>query len=135
MKYAYVVSAIGERLLLLRRERDGLEAAAAARALKITPSALSQLERGTTKNPRPDTLLAASRFFDVSIFWLITGTGPRKHVEAETESEAQALELFRRLGAGGQAAALAHLEWMAARESPGKPDGDFDMPDPRKRLQ
>ncbi len=134
MKYAYYMSVIGERLLQLRRERTGLEATVVARALGITPSALSQLERGSTKNPRPDTLLAASSVFDVSIVWLITGTGPRKHAEAETEAEAEALLLFRKLGASGQAAALAQLQWMATREGGGAPD-DFDIPDPRKRLQ
>lgn len=127
------MSAIGERLLKLREERNGLQAVDVARALKITPSALSQLERGTTKNPRPENLLAAARFFDVSIAWLITGTGPRQHAEAATESEAQALLLFRKLGPSGQAAALAQLEWMAQREA--TPGGN-NVPDfnPVKRF-
>jgi len=134
MRHTWLVSAIGERLLKLRQERAGLEAAVVARAMKISPSALSQIERGTTKNPRPEVLLAASRFFEVSVAWLITGLGPRQHVEAETEAEAQALTLFRKLGAGGQAALLAHLEWMASRES-GRPDDNDHAPDPRRRLQ
>ena len=58
MQHTQLVSVIGKRLLQLREERPGLQATEVARALKITPSALSQLERGTTKNPRPDNLLA-----------------------------------------------------------------------------
>lgn len=133
MQHTQLVSVIGKRLLQLREERPGLQATEVARALKITPSALSQLERGTTKNPRPDNLLAAARFFDVSVAWLITGLGPRKHVEAETEAEAQALLAFRALGASGQAAALAQLEWMASRES--QQTGGADVPlNPAKRF-
>lgn len=133
MNYASLVSQIGKRLLQLREERQGLQAAEVARALRITPSALSQLERGTTKNPRPENLLAAARFFNVSVAWLINGTGPRLHVEAETESEAQALLMFRKLSASGQGAALAQLEWMAGRDAaPG--DSDALPFNPNRRL-
>lgn len=134
MKYASLVSQIGERLLALRRERGGLEAATVARAIGVTASALSQWERGAVKNLRPENLLRAARFYAVSLPWLITGIGPRRIEEAETESEATALVLFRRLSASGQAAALAQLEWMAAREGGGGAT-DAATADPRLKLQ
>jgi transcriptional regulator with XRE-family HTH domain len=135
MKYAYFVSEIGERLLKLRREREGLDAAQVARAIGITPSALSQWERGTVKNLRPENLLAAARYFQVSLPWLITGAGPRRTEEASTESEAEALRLFRKLSGAGQLAALAQLEWMTSREGGGSQPGDAAMPNPLRRFQ
>lgn len=132
MKHTSPMSQIGERLLALRLERDRLEAATVARALGITPSALSQWETGVVKNLRPENLLKAARFFDVSLPWLITGLGPRKVEEAQTESEADMLRAFRRLGASGQAVALSHVQWMASREGGG--DAAGDGPNPNRHL-
>lgn len=133
MKYAQHMSDIGTRLLKLREERNGMPAVAVARAIGVTASALSQWETGTTKHIRPEHLLSAARFFDVSIEWLITGTGPRKSVEAETESEAKALLAFRKLSASGQAAALAQLDWMAERDKGA--EGSPDTPNRMRHLQ
>lgn len=135
MKYAQIiVSDIGTRLKLLREEQDGLKAAVAARGMGVTGSALSQWETGSVKNIRPGNLLAAARYYKVSIAWLISGKGPRSVEEAQTEDEAKALGLFRRLGASGQAAALAQLEWMAGRES-GGPGSELPPLNPMRHLQ
>ena len=106
------VEDVGARLLMLRRERPGMSVAALAKAIGVTASALSQWETGATKYIRPQHLLAAAMAFEVSLVWLITGTGPRKTEEAQTETEAKALTAFRKLSAPGQDAALAHLQWM-----------------------
>jgi transcriptional regulator with XRE-family HTH domain len=132
MKHTYAMSSIGERLLALRRERAGLEAGQVARAIGITPSALSQWERGSVRNMRPDNLLSAARYFDVSLPWLITGAGPRKAEEAVTDEEIRALGLFRRLSEQGQLAMLGQLEWMTGRE--GKGGEDAGMPNPLRHF-
>lgn len=134
MKYAHLVSQIGEKLLALRRER-GLDAVAVARAIGITPSALSQWERGAVKNLRPENLLKAARFFDVSLPWLITGVGPRRVEECATQDEVKVLELFRKLSASGQAAAMAQLQWMSSREGGVDDDRTSANGDPRLKLQ
>jgi transcriptional regulator with XRE-family HTH domain len=133
MKHTYAMSSIGERLLALRLERDGLEATQVARAIGVTPSALSQWERGSVRNIRPDNLLGAARYFDVSLPWLITGTGPRRAEEAVTDEEIRALALFRRLSEQGQLAMLGQLEWMASRE--GKIDPLDDAPTRLRHFQ
>lgn len=135
MQYAQIiVSDIGVRLKHLRAERPGLTAAEAARGMGITGSALSQWENGHVKNLRPDNLLAAARYYQVSIPWLISGKGPRALEEAQTEDEAKALNLFRKLGASGQMAALAQLEWMAGREGSGA-EPVLPLPNPTRHLQ
>jgi transcriptional regulator with XRE-family HTH domain len=133
MKHTYAMSSIGERLFALRRERDGLEATQVARAIGVTPSALSQWERGSVRNIRPDNLLSAARYFDVSLPWLITGAGPRKAEEAVTDEEIRALALFRRLSEQGQLAMLGQLEWMTGRE--GKVDPPDDAPTRLRHFQ
>lgn len=133
MKYAHLVSHIGQRLRTLREERPGLSAVEAARAIGITPSALSQWERGQVKNLRPENLLNAAKYYKVTMSWLITGSGPRQMAEAETENEAKALLLFRKLSGSGQAAALAQLEWMAGRDGGGAADVD-DRPNHNRFL-
>lgn len=134
MKYAHPVSHIGQRLRTLREERPGLSAVDAARAIGITPSALSQWETGLVKNLRPENLLNAAKFYKVTMAWLITGIGPRHMAEAETENEAKALLLFRKLSGSGQAAALAQLEWMASRDGGDSPSASEELPNPNRFL-
>jgi transcriptional regulator with XRE-family HTH domain len=63
---------------LFAREKAGLSKAALARALDISKSAVSQIELGTTKNLKADTLVALERVTGVSAQWIVTGRGDPK---------------------------------------------------------
>jgi transcriptional regulator with XRE-family HTH domain len=67
---------IGERI---RSERTRLKLTQlqVARAAGKTKAAISALERGASKNPRPETLVGAAECLGVTIAWLIQGTEPK----------------------------------------------------------
>jgi transcriptional regulator with XRE-family HTH domain len=65
---------IGERLKIAR-ESAKISQSALARATKITPSAISQLELGMTKKPSASNLLPLAKALNVDPNWLITGKG------------------------------------------------------------
>jgi len=111
------MSEIGERIHALRAAR-GESLAQLGAAVGLSASAVHQWEAGTTKALRPVNLFAVADHFDVSIRWLVTGSGARQVTETQTDFELQALRLFRKLTQDGQHAALSHLNWMAAQEQP-----------------
>ena len=69
----------GERLELARKAA-GLSQSALARAIGVTPSAISQIEAGGTKKPSSENLLPIADALDVNTQWLISGNGPMKPV-------------------------------------------------------
>lgn len=68
------MSDTGKRIKDLREER-GISRAKLGRAVGISPSAIGQIETGTTKNPNPVNLLHIARMLNVSPEYLITGKG------------------------------------------------------------
>jgi transcriptional regulator with XRE-family HTH domain len=114
--YIQAVSEIGDRIKRLRLER-GERLSDLGAAAGLSASAVHQWESGATKGLRPDNLVAVADHYNVSIRWLVTGTGSQRVTETRSEFEYQALELFRKLSEDGQHAALSHLNWMAAQEN------------------
>lgn len=74
----------GERLKYAR-ERAGLNQADLARkAGGLTGAAVSQLESGVSKGPRPENLAALARVLGVDIYWLATGEGDIAQIREST---------------------------------------------------
>ncbi len=115
--YHICMSDIGDRIRRLRQAR-GERLTDLGAAAGLSASAVHQWESGTTKGLRPANLIAVADHYNVSIRWLVTGVGPQHLVAARTAFEVQAINLFRKLTPDGQHAALAHLNWMLAQESP-----------------
>jgi transcriptional regulator with XRE-family HTH domain len=67
---------IGERIRA-ERLRLGLTQLDLAKVAGVTKAAISALERGTSKNPRPETLVSIAARLGVNITWLVNGSGPR----------------------------------------------------------
>lgn len=63
---------VGDRIRL-SRESKGLELAPLAKAVGITVSALSQIETGVTKQPKPETLFKIADALDVEPRYLVFG--------------------------------------------------------------
>lgn len=63
---------VGERIKFAR-ESKALTLATLAKAVGISVSALSQIETGTTKNPRPETLFLIADALDVEGRYLVFG--------------------------------------------------------------
>lgn len=75
------VDTIGTRIKEAR-EAAGLNQAQLAARIGVERQAISQLESGVTKNPKPANLLKIARVTGYSIVWLIEGRGPRNAKEA-----------------------------------------------------
>lgn len=77
---------LGERLVHARTESGYPEPAEAAREAGITPSALYQLEDGTTKSLRGETAVKLGKVYQrFRVEWLIAGTGPQQHQGVRVE--------------------------------------------------
>ena len=104
---------IGKRIADLRAE-SGQTLAAVGKAIGVSGAAVQQWEAGASKNIKLANLAGLAAHFRVSMRWLVSGEGERKVEETQSEFEHQVLALFRQLGADGQHAALAHLNWMVS---------------------
>lgn len=67
------------------RESSGLKVTELGRRIGITKSAISQIEAGTTKEPKATHVHRLAVFFGVSTDWLITGKGSKKRVTLSEE--------------------------------------------------
>lgn len=72
---------IGFRIKIAR-EANGWNQPELANRAGITKQAVSQIESGATKNPRPETLLNIADITGFEYRWLITGKGHRTKEEA-----------------------------------------------------
>jgi transcriptional regulator with XRE-family HTH domain len=66
---------VGERLRLVREREDDMSQSALARLVGMTPSAISQIESGTSKKPSADNLMPIAKALRVNPEWLMTGKG------------------------------------------------------------
>jgi transcriptional regulator with XRE-family HTH domain len=69
-----VMKALSERFAWARGEA-GLSQAELARAIKISPSAVNQIEKGHTQSLKAATALAMERVTGVAADWLMDGRG------------------------------------------------------------
>ncbi|GAQ24171.1 helix-turn-helix domain-containing protein [Tepidanaerobacter syntrophicus] len=86
---------IGERIKHLREE-SRITQAELAKEIGVSPGNVGDWERGRAK-PRFDALLALSRFFQISVDWLMTGEDTSYHKEVYPEKivlQRQDLELL-----------------------------------------
>lgn len=67
---------VGERTRLLR-DSKGFDLAPLAKAVGISVSALSQIETGSTKQPKPETLFKIADALDVEPRYLVFGHNQR----------------------------------------------------------
>lgn len=86
---------IGDRLKALRKALH-LKQTEIARALKLNPSAISQLESGRTK-PSLETLTDLSKLYHADLHWLITGEGLMFSNEASNPSHPQGWDKFQKM--------------------------------------
>lgn len=70
---------IGFRILGLRKE-NGLMQQELAQKLGLDRSTLSKIENGENA-PTARVLIKLKQFFSVSVDWILTGSGPREHLE------------------------------------------------------
>ena len=110
------MDSIGTRISELRSQ-SGQTLAAVGKAIGVSGAAVQQWEAGLSKNIKLANLVGLAAHFRVSMRWLVSGEGDRKVEETQSEFEHQVLSLFRQLGADGQHAALAHLNWMVSSTS------------------
>lgn len=75
------MNTIGDRVKYARAA-SGMNQPELARLVGISKQALSQIESGVTKNPRPDTLLNIADSTGFEYRWLITGVGAKTNKEA-----------------------------------------------------
>jgi transcriptional regulator with XRE-family HTH domain len=108
-----VMNDIGTRIAELRAEH-GQTLSTVGKAIGVSGAAVQQWETGASKNIKLANLAGLAAHFRVSMRWLVSGEGERKVEETQSEFEHQVLALFRQLGADGQHAALAHLNWMVS---------------------
>lgn len=83
---------LAERLIHARTESGYQEPAEVAHKINISPSAIYQLEDGTTKSLRGTTAVKLGRAYPrFRVEWLIDGSGAREHTNTRSEgSPAQA---------------------------------------------
>lgn len=79
-KLAFMPMTLAERLIKAREASGFTEPAVAAEKAGITPSALYQLENGTTKSLAGTTAVKLGRVYsNFRVEWLIDGSGPPTH--------------------------------------------------------
>lgn len=90
---------LGERIKVARL-RAGVTKSALAKAVGLSPSAVTQWENGDTKALKSASLLAAANVLKVNYDWLATGKGEARGAPAETISltpeEIDLIERYRR---------------------------------------
>lgn len=92
------MSDIGDRVREVR-ERLKMSQAELGRAVGVTRNAINQIESGTTKNPRPQTIYAIADALGVPDRWLVFGGQPTPMPRGPPPSvqDQQILEVLKRL--------------------------------------
>lgn len=68
------MDSIGERIRKRREERK-MDQVSVAQQIGIEPPSLSQIETGSTKMPRPTTLMRLAEVLETNMHWMLTGNG------------------------------------------------------------
>jgi len=76
---------------------SGLSQAQLARALKLSRSAVNQIERGATKTLRASTLVALERATGYRAAWVETGRGPRRAIPGQADQLERTYDKITRL--------------------------------------
>lgn len=97
-----------------------------ADACAIHSQSISDIERGATKNPRPEHLFKIADKLKVNPRWLVFGKGPSEPVTL-TAKESELLEVYRTLDATGRAQLLSYGHGRQA-DSTRPPEGDLPTP-------
>lgn len=79
------MTTVGERISEARRSAGLTQPGMAARC-GTTKQAISQIENGKTKSPRPDLLFKIADVLGYKARWLATGNGPRTRQEADNDT-------------------------------------------------
>lgn len=83
------MKSLAERLVFARG-RAGLSQSQLARAVKVSASAINQVEKGHTKSLRATTAQAIERATGVSARWLLTGRGePAAKLSGSTSEQVE----------------------------------------------
>lgn len=88
-----------------------------AKVCGVSVQAVRSWEEGHTKDIRHEHVVALSRYFRVSVHWLLTGEGDRNLETLGDEESERLLRLWTRLSAEQRAATLVMLESAAKPES------------------
>lgn len=84
-----------------------------ARICGIQAPSVHQWFSGRTEQPKAEHLAAIAKAYNVSLYWVVTGKGPKHSVNAETEAEALILDLYRSLPDDLQAIATRQLSALS----------------------
>lgn len=80
-----LMGTIGERVKTARLAK-GWNQPELAKAAHISKQAVSQIETGTTKNPKPENILKIADVTGYEIRWLISGEGPQTSKDAALDN-------------------------------------------------
>lgn len=115
---------IGTRVKDARKAAKLTQKSLAASAL-VTQGAISQLERGDTKEPNAEMVLRIARACRVSVFWLVFGEPyPRKTSMYSAEAAALA-RAYDELTETQQAELTGYLNYLLSREPTSNPLADL----------
>ena len=108
----------------------GMRQSELARAARIKPSTLSDLEHGGTKRPRGDTLVQIAAALRVDQDWLITGHGlPTRKVQPDIQ-ESALLDVYAHLLPANRAALIAAARAMLDSQPKPTSASPFKRPKP-----
>lgn len=101
------MTTIGLRIKQLR-ESKGMDQMDLAVEIGIEPASLSQIETGSTKMPRPTTLMKLAEVLETNQRWLLTGEGNQLNRDMIV-SDTEAVYQFERLADEHKAAIKAMI--------------------------
>lgn len=81
-----------------------------AKICGIKPQSVHSWFDGTTKSPSAEHLAKVAQAYGVNLYWVVTGKGPARSLNAKDEQEALILEILRRLPEDRRALALRQIE-------------------------
>lgn len=87
-----------------------------AKIIRISHSSLAEMEKGTAKIPRVNTLLELIRVLDVSPDWFLRGEGDVPTFLSAENSQSELLSAFKALNADNKSLLIALVQTMLAHQ-------------------